>query len=136
MERFVYLNGNFFDRVSNTAEEMARSLGAKTEKVVPRHSVAVGDREDVFLVKEVSSLGGIRSRLMSDSITKARLKEAMEHVSMNGTGYVSLTDAVSLANWLIEVYHLPSDYFTGTYTKEPKALGEEIQRGLIRGKDA
>lgn len=168
MERFVYLNGSFFDRVSNTAEEMARSLGAKIEKVVPRHSITMGDCEDVYLVKEDEPvkpvcptcgekmkqighneafmtcfcpnhgervfpllakdllLDDIRERLMSDPTTKARLKEALERVSMSGTGDVSLTDGISLRNWVIEVYKLPVDYFDDVLIKDLAALGREI----------
>jgi len=49
MERFVYLNGEFFDRVSNTADEMARSLGATVEAIKPRISETCGPCADVYL---------------------------------------------------------------------------------------
>jgi hypothetical protein len=49
MERFVYLDGSFFDRVSNTAEEMAHSLNAVVESVEPYHSAVCGQSENVYL---------------------------------------------------------------------------------------
>lgn len=49
MERFVYLDGSFFDRVSNTAEEMAHSLNATVEAIEPRLSAVCGLCEDVYL---------------------------------------------------------------------------------------
>jgi len=49
MERHIYVNGQFWDRVSNTAEEVARSCGAVIEKVEPYHSVVLGECENVYL---------------------------------------------------------------------------------------
>jgi len=49
MERYIYVNGQFWDRVSNTAEEVARSCGAVIEKVEPYHSVVLGECENVYL---------------------------------------------------------------------------------------
>ena len=51
MERFIYLNGEFFDRVSNTAEEMARSLKATILKVEPFNHPICGPSENVYLHK-------------------------------------------------------------------------------------
>ncbi len=49
MERFVYLNGVFFDRVSNTAEELACSLNAWIARVEPFEDVICGPSERVYL---------------------------------------------------------------------------------------
>jgi hypothetical protein len=50
MERYVYVNGVFFDRVSNTAEEMAKSLGKKIDRVIPYNCAICGPSEKVYLV--------------------------------------------------------------------------------------
>lgn len=68
----------------------------------------------------------MRSRLQADPATKARLVEALERVSMNGEGYVSMVDSVSLRNWLCEVYGLPVSTFDDVYIKDLKKLGEEM----------
>ncbi len=49
MERFVYLDGDSFDRVSNTAEEMARSLHAWIARVEPFNDPICGPSERVYL---------------------------------------------------------------------------------------
>ena len=49
MERFVYLNGEFFDRVSNTAEEMAKSLNAEVIEIISYQDVICGLSENVYL---------------------------------------------------------------------------------------
>jgi hypothetical protein len=54
MERYIYLDGEFFDRVNNTAEEMADSLGARIEKVEPYDCPMCGDSEKVYLTKKAS----------------------------------------------------------------------------------
>jgi hypothetical protein len=50
MERYVYVNGVFFDRVSNTAEEMAKSLDKKIDQVIPYNCAICGPSEKVYLV--------------------------------------------------------------------------------------
>ncbi len=47
--RFVYLDGEPFDRVSNTAVEMARSLGAWIVRVEPFDDPICGPSERVWL---------------------------------------------------------------------------------------
>jgi hypothetical protein len=49
MERFVYLNGQFFDRVSNTAEEMVKSLKAEIERIEPFNDAICGESEKIYL---------------------------------------------------------------------------------------
>lgn len=51
MERYVYLNNKFFDRVCNTAEEMARSLKAEIVSVKPYNCPMCGQSEIVHLRK-------------------------------------------------------------------------------------
>ena len=51
MERFVYLNGKFLDRVSNTAEEMAKSLNAEIERIEPFNDAICGESEKVYLIR-------------------------------------------------------------------------------------
>ncbi len=48
---------------------------------------------------------------------------------MNGEDYVSLTDAISLGNWLMEIYDLPSSTFKGVDLKELADLASEILGG-------
>ena len=49
MERFVYLDGEFFDRVSNTAGEMARSLDTDILSIEQFKDSICGLSEKVFL---------------------------------------------------------------------------------------
>jgi len=51
MERFIYINGAFFDRMSNTPEEIARSLKATILKVVPFDHSICGASEKVYLTR-------------------------------------------------------------------------------------
>ena len=72
-------------------------------------------------------LDDIRQRLQADPTAKEQLKEALERVSMGGDGYVSMTDAVSLANWLPQVFpDIKRTAFDDVYIKDLKKLGEEI----------
>lgn len=73
----------------------------------------------------------LKTRLQGDPATVARLKAGLERVSMNGMGYVSMTDSISLRNWLIQVYGLPVDYFNDVYVHDLKALGEAILKGSL-----
>ena len=50
MERFIYVDGMFFDRVSNTASEMARSLNAMIESVRLFKDPICGLSEEVKLL--------------------------------------------------------------------------------------
>lgn len=51
MERFIYLNNQFIDRVSNTAEEMAKSLKAEIERIEPFNDAICGESEKVYLIR-------------------------------------------------------------------------------------
>lgn len=68
----------------------------------------------------------IKGRLKADPVTKARLVEALRRVSMNGEGYVSMVDSISLRNWLCECYELPVSTFDDVHISELKKLGEEM----------
>jgi hypothetical protein len=68
----------------------------------------------------------MRARLKADPATKARLVEALERVSMNGEGYVSMVDSISLRNWLCECYQLPTSTFDDVHISELRRLGEEM----------
>lgn len=50
MERYVYVNSIFFDRVSNTAEQMAKSLDKKIDRIIPHNCAICGPSENVYLV--------------------------------------------------------------------------------------
>lgn len=52
MERYIYVNGQFWDRVSNTAEEVARDCGAIVERVEPYNCSICGKCENVYLKLE------------------------------------------------------------------------------------
>ena len=63
---------------------------------------------------------------LADPVTKARLKEALERISI-GSNDVSMTDAIILRNWLMEIYDLPLSYFDEVYIiRDLEALGREI----------
>jgi hypothetical protein len=68
----------------------------------------------------------IRARLKEDPTTKARLVNALERVSLNGEGYVSMTDSISLRNFLCEVYELPVMTFDNVHISQLRGLGEEM----------
>lgn len=68
----------------------------------------------------------VRRKLSADPIARERLKAGLANVSLNGEGYVSLTDAVSLANWLIQIFELQQSAFDEVYIKDLKKLGEEL----------
>jgi hypothetical protein len=71
-------------------------------------------------------INAFRLRLSHDPQTMARMKEALKRVSLNGTGYVSMTDAISLRNWLIEEYSFPANEFDNISINDLKLLGSEI----------
>ncbi len=69
----------------------------------------------------------VRRKLDNDPAARGQLKEALERVSLGGDGYVSMTDAVSLANWLPQVFpDIKRDAFEDVYIRDLKKLGEEI----------
>lgn len=69
----------------------------------------------------------VRSKLDRDPGARQQLKEALERESLGGDGYVSMTDCVSLCNWLKQLYpDLRQDFFDSVYFMDLKKLGEEI----------
>jgi len=68
----------------------------------------------------------MKARLQADPVNRARLKAALEKVSMGGIGYVSMTDSISLRNWLCEVYELPVSTFDTVPILQLKAMGEAM----------
>jgi hypothetical protein len=70
----------------------------------------------------------VRRKLDRDPAAREQLKSALERVSMGGDGYVSVTDAISLANWLPQVFPdiTKWDALDNVRIKDLKRLGEEI----------
>ncbi len=69
----------------------------------------------------------VRRKLDNDPAAREQLKAALERVSMGGDGYVSLTDAKSLANWLPQVFpDIRPGAFDEVLLKDLAALGREI----------
>ena len=68
----------------------------------------------------------MKARLKADPTTRSRLVAALERVSLNDQGYVSMTDSISLRNWLCEVYQLPVSTFDDVHISELKKFGEEM----------
>jgi hypothetical protein len=69
----------------------------------------------------------VRRKLDEDTAAREQLKAALERVSMGGDGYVSLTDAKSLANWLPQVFpDIRPGAFDEVLLKDLAALGREI----------
>lgn len=75
------------------------------------------------------NLEAIRERLADDPTMIRKLKAALQDVSSAGS--VSMTDAVSLRDWLIELYELPQNYFDDIYIKDLKILAEDILEDQI-----
>ena len=50
MERLVYLNGEWWDRVSNTPDEVAKELGAEIEYTKILDDTLLGTFEEVSLI--------------------------------------------------------------------------------------
>ena len=68
----------------------------------------------------------VKGKLDRDPAAREQLKAALERVSMNDDGYVSMVDSVSLGNWLCQIFDLPKDAFDNVYIKDLKKLGGEI----------
>lgn len=69
----------------------------------------------------------VRRKLDNDPAARKQLREAMERLSMGEDGYVSMTDAVSLANFLPQVFpDIQRDAFDNVYIRDLKKLGREI----------
>jgi hypothetical protein len=79
----------------------------------------------------INALDEIRKKLRNDPPTMARLRDALERVSLNGAEYVSATDATSLRNWLIEIYAIPADEFDDVPIKDLLRLGRKILAGNV-----
>jgi hypothetical protein len=71
----------------------------------------------------------MKARLRADPEIRERLRAALERVSLGSEGYVSMTDSISLRNWLCGCYRLPVSAFDDVYLKYLKKLGEEILAG-------
>jgi len=72
----------------------------------------------------------VRRKLDGNPAAREQLKTALERVSMGGDGYVSLTDAKSLANWLPQIFpDIKRSAFEDVYLKDLAALGREILAG-------
>ena len=69
----------------------------------------------------------VRRKLDNDPAAREQLKAALERVSLNGDGYVSMVDSVSLANWLPQIFpDIKREAFEDVYIKDLKKLGEWI----------
>jgi len=65
-------------------------------------------------------------QVLSDPVTRSKLAAALRRQMLGDDDYISMTDGISLRNWLCQLYSLPISDFDDIYIKDLKKLGYQI----------
>ena len=75
----------------------------------------------------------LSNKVLADPVIRSKLAAALRRVSLNGEDYVSMTDSISLRNWLCQLYQIPKEDFDSVCIHELRDLGYKILGPEARG---